>query len=191
MKNLITITVLFLLTIGSYLFLKSITKKTVQSDDGKEKIIVATAYGVSTRYFNKENQLQYKLLSPEAIEYSHNYGTELIKPSLSVFDEKMVKIWQGNADKGVLSGNKDNLLLQKNVKITEMPQGKKPTYITGEEMNYQAKKRLLSSDLPVKIDDGIVVQLSDKLTLNTKTKKLNANDKVRATYKTNNRIIKD
>ncbi len=186
MKNTITIIILSVLTIGSYLFLKSITPKTVKKDNTKEKKVVATAYGVTTRYFNEKNQLQYKLFSPKAIEYSNNFGTELIKPDLTVFDEAMINIWQGNADKGNISGNKDHLLLEKNVKIIEMPLGNKPTYITGEAMNYQAKTRLLISNLPVQIDDGIVRQVSNKLKLNTKTKELNATNKVRAIYKTNN-----
>lgn len=185
MKNLITIVVLFLLTIGSYLFLKSITPKAVKKINKKEKVVVATAYGVTTRYFKQNNKLQYKLISPKVIEYSNHYGTELTSPDLAVFDDEMINIWQGNADTGTLSGNKDQLLLQKNVKIVEMPFGDKPTYITGEIMNYQAKKNLLTSDLPVKIDDGIVMQLSNNLRLDTKTKELNATNRVKAIYNTN------
>ncbi len=189
-KNLITIIILSLLAIASYLFLKSLTSETVEKDNNKEKKAVATAYGVTTRYFNEKNQLQYKLISPKAIEYSNNYGTELAKPDLIVFDEAMVKIWKGNSDKGIISSNKDHLLLKNNVKIIEMPFGNKPTHITGEAMTYQAKKSLLTSNLPVKIDDGIVMQLSDKLTLDTKTKKLNARKKVRAIYNTDKNKVK-
>lgn len=185
MKNLITIIILSLLTIGSYLFLKSLTPKIVKKNDKKEKVIVATARGVTTRYFKQNNQLQYKLISPKVLEFSHHYGTELTSPDLAVFDDKMINIWQGNADIGILSSNKDHLLLKKNVNIVEMPLSNKPTLITGETMTYQAKKGLLTSELPVKINDGIIMQVSDNLTLDTKTKKLNATNKVKAVYNTN------
>ncbi len=184
MKNLITIIVLSLLTIGSYLFLKSLTPEIIKEDDNKKKEIVAIGHGVITRYYKQNNKLQYKLMSPKVLEFSHNYGTELISPDLAVFDDAMIRIWQGNSEIGILSSNRDNLLLKKNVKIVEMPRGNKPTHITGEVMNYQAKKSLLTSELPVKIDDGIVMQVSDKLKLNTQTKKLNATSRVKAIYNT-------
>ncbi len=183
-KNLITIIALSLLTIGSYLFLKSVTPKTVIKESSREKKAVATAYGISTRYFNADNQLQYKLVSPKAIEYSNNYGTELVKPDLIVFNIERVAIWKGKADTGLISSNKDHLLLQNNVKIIETPFGNKPTYITGKIMSYQTKKSILTSDLPVQIDDGIVKQISNKLRLDTKTKKLNATNRVHAIYNT-------
>ncbi len=160
----------------------------VKEKNHTEKKAVATAYGVSTRYFNEKNKLQYTLLSKKVIEYSNNYGAELVEPDVTVFDNAMITIWQGNADRGIVSSDKDHLLLQNNVRIVEMPLGNKPTYITGEAMTYQAKKSLLTSDVPVKIDDGIIMQVSDKLTLDTKTKELNATDKVRATYNTNKNI---
>ncbi len=89
-----------------------------------------------------------------------------------------------SADTGTLSGDKNTLLLENNVKIVQTPQGENPTHITGEKMRYQAQKRLLTSDLPVTIDDGIMMQVSDKLRLNTRSKQVNASDRVKATYKT-------
>ncbi len=184
MKNFVTIILLCLLTLGSYFFLKSLTKEKLEDTDSKAKFVVATATGVTARYFNKKNKLQYTLISPKLLEYSNHYGTEFKTPDLAVFDDNLIKTWQGNADKGTLSSDKDNLLLKKNVKIVEMPFGQKPTYIDGEVINYRAKKGLMTSNLPVRIDDGIMVQISDTLKLNTQTKKLNANKRVRARYKT-------
>ncbi len=184
MKNTITIIILSVLAIGSYLFLKSLTPKEALKTDDQSKFVIATVSGVKARYFNEKNQLHYLLTSPKVLEYSNHYGTEFTSPDLTTFDEQVQPAWTGNADTGTLSGDKNTLLLENNVKIVQTPQGENPTHITGEKMRYQAQKRLLTSDLPVTIDDGIMMQVSDKLRLNTRSKQVNASDRVKATYKT-------
>ncbi len=183
MKNLFTLIILFLLTLASYFLLKSLQEEVVQEKNAQEKKIVAVAQGVTMHYFNEKNKLQYKLISPKVIDYSNHHGTDFVSPNLAVFDETLVQTWQGKASEGYLSSDKDNLLLKKGVKIIQTPTGEKPTYIDGKEMNYNAKTSLITSKLPVKIDDGVVVQVSDKLKLDTRSKQLNASDRVKATYK--------
>lgn len=184
MKNTFIIILLAILTAGSYLLLKSLQKEEIRATAKQEKTIVATARGVTARYFNENNQLKYKLISPKVIEFSENYGMEFLSPDLSVFDDTQQLAWHGTSALGFLSENKDKLLLKKDVKIVQSPNGEQPTHISGEVMNYQASTQLLTSALPVTINDGVLEQISDTLKLNTNTKQVNADKRVRATYQT-------
>lgn len=187
MKNTVIIVILTLLTGSSYLLLKSLQKKEVKAQTTEEKTVIATASGVTARYFNEKNQLQYKLISPKVVEYSSPYGMAFASPNLTVLGEQQQVTWQGHADNGFLSEKKDELALKNNVSIIQAPNEDKPTYIDGEVMNYYANTHLIISDLPVMIDDGVVKQLSDTLRMNTRSKQLDAEKRVRAVYQVNSK----
>lgn len=184
MKNSLVISLLLAFVIGSYFLLKNLQKELVADTPSNDKEILATAYDVSARYFNEKNQLQYSLIGSKVIEYSNNHGMFLAEPNLTVFDKDDVITWRGNADEAELSGDKEKLKLQKNVSIIESPRGEKPIFITGSVMYYNAKTRLITSDETVKIDDGIVEQISNGLKLDTVSRHLEAQNKVKAIYQT-------
>ncbi len=182
MKNKLIITTLFVLTLTTYLFSRTLKEDIVMNNNYQEKNISIVTTDTKMYYFNENNRLKYMLTSPKVMDYTDNSGTELLLPHIDFFNEQADKIWAGKGDIGFISNDKNNLLLEKNVRIIEEPLGNKPMYIFGEIMNYDVKKGLVTSDLPVKIDDGVIVQKSNTFKLNTNTKKLNAIGKVQATY---------
>lgn len=197
MKNYFTIALLLVASIASYYLLKQLQKDLI--DDSGDTLVktVGTAYEVDARYFNANNQLQYKLRSPKISELSAQNGTHLSAPKLTVYDVGQIITWLGYADKAFLTGDKQHLTLTDNVKIIESPAGDKPIHIDGSIMYYDAKTRHVTSDKMVTIDDATVKQTSDYLLLDTVTRQLVVEKKVKANYhsleipKRHQRIVND
>lgn len=186
MKNVLIIVLLSLLGIASSYFLRHL--ETELSEINEEKITrkIAIAYDIESWHFNTNNQLQYALVSNQVIEYSNEFGTEFSMPHLTAYDEKDNKIitWKGKANQGFLAHDKSNLTLIDKVKMIEYPDTDKALYINGSIMDYNTETRLVTSNQPVTINDGVITQVSDNLSLHTQKRQLDSKKRVRAVYQT-------
>ncbi len=181
MKLLLTIIVLSLLTIGSYFLLRELKKDLVEMDKSKEVKEMIVANNVLGRYYDENNKLQYKLTGKKVVEYTNSYGTNIFGVNILSFEESRVS-WVATADKAVLSGDRNNLTLEKNIKVVQEPESKKPIYIGASVIYYDAKNNLITSDQAVTVKDGVMVHNSKNLHLNTKTEKIDFTNGIRAKY---------
>lgn len=184
MKNLLTIAVLSVLAVGSFFFLRSLQKE-LTPEVVEEKIQpIGTGMGVKTTVYNQSNQRVYELTSDKVIEFSAHHGTEFVQPFVLAWDDNSQLSWQGESKKAFLSGDKNLLTMTQSVEIIQTPSSIKPTYLNGDEISYRVKDSMLSSQLPVKIDDGVSQQTADTMKANIKAKHVLFDGNVKARYQT-------
>ncbi|MBS9777469.1 MAG: LPS export ABC transporter periplasmic protein LptC [Gammaproteobacteria bacterium] len=183
MNNNIVIIVLIICTGGSYFLLQNIQNELEQTVKSDTKTILATAYKVRARYFDEKHVLHYNLLSPHVIEYSSHYGTYLDHPSIKVLNNDMSLAWSAQSDMALFSNNKKKLSLSDNIKIKYSPNHNKPIIITGSSIQYDELSNSITSNKPVKINDGNFEQTSKKMILNINKRQLNTQNQVKAVYR--------
>jgi lipopolysaccharide export system protein LptC len=140
--------------------------------------------GLSALRMDREGQVKHTLRARKMTHYPEDDMTVLIDPNFVTYGEDHAPVTV-TAKHARMSGNGENVYFEDNVRVVRTAQGDRPQLVLETSfLHVIPEANIAKTDRPVTIRDGSAVVTASGLELNSETRVLNLQGRVRGTFET-------
>ena len=133
------------------------------------------------RQFDQNGQVKTTLAATSLLDFGRRSNAEIIDPRLLL--KRPEGTWFIEADFGVLTADRNQFNLRKNVIVNRLDYGKAPWKLTGNTLNWDQSTDLITSDGSTTVFKGSAESTGSGLELNLSTNEYFLGDKVRMQWR--------
>jgi LPS export ABC transporter protein LptC len=137
--------------------------------------------GIYQRQFDQNGGVKTTLAATSLLDFGRRSNAELIDPRLWL--NRAEGTWFIEADFGVLTADRNQLHLKKNVIVNRLDYGKAPWELTGDTLNWDQSTDLITSDGSTVLSQGSAESIGKKLVLDINTSEYSLGHKVRMQWR--------
>lgn len=133
--------------------------------------------GIYQRQFDQNGQVKTTLAATSLLDFGTRSNAESIDPRLWL--SRPEGTWFIEADSGVLTADRNQLHLKKNVIVNRLDYGRAPWKLTGDSIHWDQSTDLITSDGSTILSQGSAKSIGNELVLDLNTSEYSLGDKVR------------
>ena len=137
--------------------------------------------GIYQRQFDRNGRVKNTLAATSLLDFGRRSNAELIDPRLWL--NRAEGTWFIEADFGVLTADRNQLRLKKNIIVNRLDYGKAPWKLTGDTLYWDQSTDLVTSDGSTILSQGSAESIGNKLVLDLNTSEYSLGDKVRMQWR--------